>query len=72
MLFPEAVPLDGVESAIRTFRSELRGAFRLRPSRKSIEIKVSKRTLGDAYGEQFLSEASAWADYFAKKDAKEK
>lgn len=68
MLFPATVPAEEVNEILLEFRRGLRYTFRLRPNRRSVNVKVSKNTIGDVYREQFLRELPAWKEYFSKID----
>jgi hypothetical protein len=71
MLFPAKTPTDEIEKTLLAFRRGFPYAFRLRSTRRSVNVKVSKNTLADVYREQFLRELPAWKEYFSKLDTTE-
>lgn len=68
MLFPATLSTEQVDETLLEFRKNFRFAFRLRPTRRSVEIKVSRNTLEDVYRDQFRRELPAWEEYFSKVD----
>lgn len=69
MLFPLTTQIEEREKILLMFRRGFPYAFRLKPARRSVNVKVSKNTLDDVYREQFLRELPAWKEYFSQIDS---
>jgi hypothetical protein len=69
MLLPATLRTEQIDEILLGFRKSFRFAFRLRPTRRSVAIKVSRNTLEDVYRDQFLRELPAWEEYFSEVDA---
>jgi hypothetical protein len=65
VLFRSDTPPEEVRTFLGGIRRGLPQAIRLKSARKSIEVKVSKRTIWEAYRDQALRELPAWVQYSA-------
>jgi hypothetical protein len=68
VLFRSNTPSEEVRAFLGGIRRELPQATRFRPNRKSVDVKVSKRTIFEAYQDQALRELPAWLQYSAGRD----
>lgn len=63
ILLPAESPRQRMGSVVRGLRLSIPQMFRLSPTGKSREVKVSKRTIREAYMDQAKSELPAWIRY---------